>query len=153
MHKIVFLVLCLFALAAATAKAISFIENDIATEESLRKLYDRWRSDHAVPRDPVETKRRFIVFKENVRYIHEANKRDRPYKLALNKFADMTREEFRRTYAGAKVMHHRMSQGRSMGSNWFMHGDTVNLPASVDWRQKGAVTAVKNQGQCGKITF
>ncbi|XP_078158247.1 cysteine proteinases superfamily protein [Carex rostrata] len=149
MHKVVFLVLCLFALAAATAKAISFIENDIATEESLRKLYDRWRSHHAVPRDPVETKRRFIVFKENVRYIHEANKRDRPYKLALNKFADMTREEFRRTYAGAKVMHHRMSQGRSMGSNWFMQGDTTNLPASVDWRQKGAVTAVKNQGQCG----
>jgi hypothetical protein len=50
--------------------------------------------------------RRFNVFKENVQYIHQANKKDHPYRLALNKFADMTTDEFWRTYAGSRVRHH-----------------------------------------------
>ncbi|KAJ4795132.1 Cysteine proteinase [Rhynchospora pubera] len=149
MLKFVFLALAFFALAATTATAIPFTEKDLATEETLRDLYGRWRSHHIVPCDPVEIERRFNVFKENVRYINEANKRGRPYKLALNKFADMTREEFKRTYSGTKVMYHQMRQGKTNGNSGFRHEDTKDLPASIDWRQKGAVTAVKNQGQCG----
>jgi KDEL-tailed cysteine endopeptidase len=155
MHKVVFLVLSLFAVAAATAKATPFTEKDLATDESLRNLYDRWRGNNTIPRDPLEIERRFTVFKENVMYIHEANKRDRPYKLALNKFADTTREEFKRTYAGVKVIYRKVRQERLKKSYGLeareIKGDAPRtLPASVDRRQKGALTAVKNQGQCSK---
>ncbi|KAG0475908.1 hypothetical protein HPP92_012349 [Vanilla planifolia] len=59
-------------------------------------------------RDLDEKQNRFNVFKDNARYIHEFNKRkDVPYKLRLNKFADMTNEEFHAAYAGSRIGHHR----------------------------------------------
>ncbi|RRT68250.1 hypothetical protein B296_00015669 [Ensete ventricosum] len=138
------------ALALATADGITFTEKDLASEESLWDLYERWRSHHTVSRDLDEKLRRFNVFKANVAYIHESNKNDKPYKLGLNKFGDMTREEFRGTFAGSKIDHHRMLRGGRDGSGGFMYEDARDLPSSVDWRDKRAVTGVKNQGHCGK---
>uniref|UniRef100_A0A1D1YUN4 Vignain n=1 Tax=Anthurium amnicola TaxID=1678845 RepID=A0A1D1YUN4_9ARAE len=139
----------LVALLSAMAEGIHFDEKDLATDESLWDLYGRWRSHHTVAMDLGEKHKRFNVFKDNVRFIHEFNKRDKPYKLELNKFGDMTREEFRQTYAGSKIAHHVLRRGRPRGSLEFSHGKVADVPPSVDWRQKGAVTPVKNQGQCG----
>ncbi|XP_037424421.1 vignain-like isoform X1 [Triticum dicoccoides] len=140
------------ALAPAPALGIPFREEDLASEESLRGLYERWRSHYTVSRGSLGAdaeERRFNVFKENARYVHEGNKKDRPFRLALNKFADMTTDEFRRTYAGSRVRHHLSLSGGRRGDGSFRYGDANNLPSAVDWRQKGAVTGIKDQGQCG----
>nr|CAD1820047.1 unnamed protein product [Ananas comosus var. bracteatus] len=152
MGRALFLFLFAFvvvALALNPVMSMPITEKDLASEEGLWSLYERWRSHHTVSRDLREKEKRFNVFKENVKYIHEFNKKDEPYKLALNKFADMTKDEFRRTYAGSRAQHHCALRGARRPSGKFMYENVRDVPDSVDWRQKGAVTDVKNQGQCG----
>ena len=71
----------------------------------------------------------------------------------MNKFADMTNHEFRSTYAGSKISHHRMLHGERIGNKSFMYANDDNIPASVDWRKKNAVTPVKDQGHCGNTFY
>lgn len=153
------IILVALALAFSLVRCIPFDDEDLATEESLWNLYERWRSHHTVSRDLDGKYERFDVFVENVKFIHEFNKKDdASYKLSLNKFGDMTNEEFRRWYAGSKVQHHKLRRGSLHGdgrsfmheNGSFMHENAHNFPALVDWRQKGAVTGIKDQGQCGK---
>ncbi|KAI3970379.1 hypothetical protein MKX01_024026 [Papaver californicum] len=147
--KVSVLVVLSFALVLGVVQSFDFHEKELESEKSLWELYERWRSHHTVTRDLDEKHRRFNVFKENVKYIHNFNKKDAPYKLKLNKFGDMTNHEFKKSYAGSKVSHHRMFRGERKPTENFMYESVTNLPASVDWRTKGAVTPIKDQGQCG----
>jgi cathepsin L len=86
---------------------------------------------------------RYNVFKSNHAYIEKHNAmKDRGFKLALNKFADLTLKEYR-SMLGLK-----RGPRREVPSIQ-LHDITAPLPNSVDWVQAGAVNAVKDQGQCG----
>ncbi|KAK1357894.1 Vignain [Heracleum sosnowskyi] len=144
-HLLVFLAL---ALVLGLAQSFDYHEKELETEEGLWGLYERWTSHHSVFRSLNEKHKRFNVFKANARHVHNTNKLDKPYKLTLNKFADMTNYEFRSFY-GSKISHHRMFRGERLGNSNFMYENVEDIPPSVDWRARGAVTDVKDQGQCG----
>ena len=63
--------------------------------------------------------------------------------MELNKFADLSSTEFNAKYLN------RLSKPSITKKCSGAQAPTDNLPASVDWSQKGAVTGVKNQGSCG----
>ncbi|XP_057422293.1 vignain-like [Lotus japonicus] len=137
------------ALFLSVAESFDYHEKDLASEEGLWDLYERWRSHHTVSRSLDEKHKRFNVFKANVMHVHETNKLDKPYKLKLNKFADLTNYEFKSIYASSKIDHHRMFHGIPRGNGSFMYENVDSVPISKDWRTSGAVTPVKDQGQCG----
>ena len=87
---------------------------------------------------------RFEIFRSNLREIilHNVDTTHN-FTLGINQFADLTVDEFRDMYVGG-VKDELGSYGCKSFSS---HGS--NLPSSVDWRNKGVVTAVKDQGQCG----
>ncbi|XP_017972028.1 PREDICTED: vignain [Theobroma cacao] len=141
------LVVLLLALVFGLAESLDYHESDLASEESLWDLYERWRSHHTISRDLKEKQKRFNVFKENLKFIHKVNQMDKPYKLKVNKYADMTNHEFMSTRR-SKVSHYRMFHGPRRVTE-FRHEKTDILPPSIDWRKKGAVTGIKDQGKCG----
>nr|AAQ22984.1 cathepsin L-like cysteine proteinase precursor [Acanthoscelides obtectus] len=95
----------------------------------------------------LEEKRRFEIFKFNLRTIEEHNERyhngEETFEMGINQFGDMTQEEFKRMLALQKPQ---MPLPRGDEVSF----DNVNdIPKTVDWREKGAVTEVKKQGNCG----
>ncbi|CAH2064873.1 unnamed protein product [Thlaspi arvense] len=142
------LILFSFLILLQASQGFDYHEKELESEESLSKLYERWRNHHSVTRDSHEALKRFNVFRHNVLHVHKTNKKNKLYKLKINRFADITHHEFRNSYAGSNVKHHRMLCGPKRGSGGFMYENVTGVPISVDWREKGAVTDVKNQQDC-----
>jgi len=63
----------------------------------------------------------------------------RGFTVALNEFSDLTGQEFKAIYNGLNITK----------SYTLVQEPRITAPATQDWRQRGAVTGVKNQGQCG----
>ncbi|KAK6124208.1 hypothetical protein DH2020_042044 [Rehmannia glutinosa] len=105
--------------------------------------HERWMDQYRrIYEDETEKAMRFKIFKENVEFIESFNRDEaKPYKLGINQFADLTNEEFQASHNGYRT--------KSRETTVFRYENVTEVPSSVDWRKKGAVTGVKDQGQCG----
>ena len=120
------------------------------TDAELKAVYEAWLVKHGKAYNALgEKERRFEIFKDNVRFIEEHNAVNRSYKVGLNRFADLTNEEYRLTYLGRRDETPRGLRA-SRVSDRYSYRAGEDLPESVDWREKGAVVPVKDQGNCGE---
>jgi len=136
---------CLLAFLLCVAFASS-----VRLEDEYQTAFTEFLIDHGKSYDVDEMFHRYNIFKRNVDLIdshnvaYEAGKYT--FTLGVNKFADMTNAEYKKllglkradkTPPADKVSHHRR------------HVSYEDVPDTMDWRPLGAVTEIKDQGQCG----
>ncbi|KAK9092969.1 hypothetical protein Syun_027880 [Stephania yunnanensis] len=119
------------------------------------ELFERWTEKHGKAYESAKEKeRRFENFRRNLKYVAARKSRmdgSSGHAVGLNKFADLSNEEFKQTYLMAKNKTERslVSNGNVSDSKTREKVVTCDAPAWLDWRKRGVVTPVKNQGACG----
>jgi C1A family cysteine protease len=115
----------------------------VFSEHEYQFFFGKWMKQHnKVYRHDVVAKR-FAAFKANLDFVTRHNEGNSSYTVGMNQFGDLTGAEFKQQYL----------RYRPTSTHRHQIPDTTtvkrSVPTSVDWRSKGAVTGVKDQGQCG----
>ncbi|CAK9162578.1 unnamed protein product [Ilex paraguariensis] len=133
-----------FALVFIMGALISQTTSRSLQEASMYERYEQWMTQYGrVYKDSDEKDNRFKIFKENVKRVESFNRAaNKPYKLGVNQFTDLTNEEF-------KAHNRLMRRVCSTEAISFKYENVTAVPTTMDWRKKGAVTQIKDQGQCG----
>ncbi|CAG7825242.1 unnamed protein product [Allacma fusca] len=134
--------LILLGFVVGVVQSLSLI--DLAKDE-----WEAFKHHHGKMYDnDIEERFRMKIYLENRHRIAKHNKAGASFKLAMNKYGDMLPHEFRTRMNGFRSDLRNQSTHLLMAAS-FIEPDNVVAPASIDWREKGAVTPVKDQGQCG----
>ena len=124
---------------ASTSKVPSVaIEQYSVEEEEFQNFLDRFSKTYTAE----EYQYRLQVYKDSKAFIRVMNQNSFDFFLGENQFTDMTNEEFKTTYF-PPFKYEPPSEVHQEAEEEF------GYPNKYDWRNEGAVTKVKDQGQCG----
>ncbi len=120
----------------------------LSSAVSLWDLFNDWTAQYRVAFMSSEHRARvFSTWVDNHKYIQYINTQNRTYTLGHNQFSGMTLSEFSEFNklgslgeSTRRFLRHLGETNKDMG---------VGVPAAIDWTSLGAVSPVKDQGQCG----
>ena len=131
----------LFLLLSIALVSADPLRDALQSSDKLLQLFSQFEVDHGRHYRASEAKLRLRLFRKSVKDVVETNEQDLGWQAGINFFSDLTEEEGRQ-YLGLNMsIPH--SEGRELPLSSAPAAD------SLDWRELGGVTPVKNQGRCG----
>jgi C1A family cysteine protease len=113
-----------------------------------KQMWEDFKTTYGKTYAANEEARRFAIFEQNLVKAAEFDAADAHATYGVTPFMDLHVDEFRANYLMDKAIHknYTFEEGRLAEK---VPAPAAGLPTSFDWRDKGAITAVYNQGQCG----
>lgn len=129
-------------------KSLVFLSSLFLAAFAGWSVHDQWKDfklTHKKTYAQPEEQYRFKVFQNNLMLAHKYQEMDPKARYGVTKFSDLTPQEFKYQYLGLV----RPPTSNNSEERNYYKPKVVDIPASWDWSQKGAVTDVKDQGSCG----
>jgi len=137
---------------AGVIAAVQYNNNTVTlamlNDQTMSDLWNHWKLSYGkmYASEEMDAKK-FATFKDN--YVFIMNWNNEPEQtsfVGLNQFADMNSVEFAEHISCLDVG---MMSAARMNGKVFEPEVGAPIPASWNWNSQGAVTPIKNQGQCG----
>jgi C1A family cysteine protease len=113
----------------------------------LDGLFNKWINDYDYTiNNKAHYNDVFQQWKLNHHFIEKTNMQNLSYSLAHNQFSGMSSLEYKK-YLGFIPSPQYNTPDRTLV--YVNESESVRLASTIDWTEKGAVSSVKNQGQCG----
>ncbi|KAA3671955.1 cathepsin F [Paragonimus westermani] len=126
----------------STVSCLTFLVGCVfAVPDSARELYEQFKRDYGKFYANDDDEKRFAIFKDNLARAQNYQLQEQgTARYGVTQFSDLTPEEF-----AAKFLSSRFDdQVERVQLN-----DLKAPPEGIDWRERGAVAPVEDQGSCG----
>lgn len=139
-------------LLVSLSSMLSFALAHLSMQDATLLADKKWQNFKSVHgkkyKNLAEERKRRAIWLENSKFIANHNlgykEGKSTFDCGMNDFGDMTNEEFNNVMAVCKPTHFHMFLNNLNNNVYKSHG--LKLPKAVDWRAKGLVSKIKNQG-------